>query len=61
MDHRYSFQRTPSQNGVVKRKNRSLQEMIRTIINEQNLPHVLWTEATTQHVIQLIGSMLVLN
>jgi len=35
--HEYSSPRTPQQNGVVERKKRSLQEMARTMIHENNL------------------------
>jgi len=37
--------RTPQQNGVVERKNRTLQEMARTMIHENNLAKHFWTEA----------------
>ena len=37
--------RIPQQNGVVERKNRTLQEMARTILNENGLPKYFWTEA----------------
>jgi len=33
----FSSPRTPQQNGVVERKNRTLQEMTRTMIHENNL------------------------
>ncbi|GJY57295.1 retrovirus-related pol polyprotein from transposon TNT 1-94 [Tanacetum coccineum] len=36
--HNFSAQRTPQSNGVVERKNRILQEMSRTMLNEQSLP-----------------------
>ena len=35
--HEFSSPRTPQQNGVVERKNGSLQEMARTMIDEKNL------------------------
>ncbi len=35
--HNFSSPRTPQQNGVVERKNRSLQEMARTMIHETNI------------------------
>ena len=35
--HEFSSPRTPQQNGVVERKNRTLQEMARTMIHENNL------------------------
>jgi hypothetical protein len=43
--HNFSAPRTPQQNGVVERKNRSLQEMSRTMLNEHNLPQYFWAEA----------------
>jgi len=43
--HEFSSPRTPPQNGVVKRKNRTLQEMARTMIHENNLAKHLWAEA----------------
>ncbi|KAH9658635.1 Integrase catalytic domain-containing protein [Citrus sinensis] len=36
---------TPQQNGVVERKNRSIQEMARTMLNENALPKYFWAEA----------------
>jgi len=41
----FSSLRTPQQNGVVERKNRSLQEMARTMIHENNLAKRFWAEA----------------
>ena len=38
INHNFSAPRTPQQNGVVERKNRTLQEMARTMLNENNLP-----------------------
>jgi hypothetical protein len=43
--HNFSTPRTPQQNGVVEHKNRSLQEMSRTMLNEHNLPQYFWAEA----------------
>ena len=37
--------RTPQQNGVVERKNRVLQEMARSMLNENDLPKYFWAEA----------------
>ncbi|GJR39403.1 retrovirus-related pol polyprotein from transposon TNT 1-94 [Tanacetum coccineum] len=37
--HNFSAPRTPQSNGVVERKNRTLQEMSRTMLNEQSLPY----------------------
>ncbi|GJS61286.1 retrotransposon protein [Tanacetum coccineum] len=36
--HNFSAPRTPQSNGVVERKNRTLQEMSRTMLKEQSLP-----------------------
>ena len=44
INHNFSTPRTPQQNGVVKRKNRTLQEMARTMLNENNLPKYFWAE-----------------
>ncbi|XP_043692925.1 uncharacterized protein LOC122643365, partial [Telopea speciosissima] len=43
--HNFSAPRTPQSNGVVERKNRSLQETARTMINEYSLPKYFWAEA----------------
>ena len=43
--HELSCLRTPQQNGVVERKNCTLQEMARIMINEYGLPQYLWAEA----------------
>ena len=44
--HNFSSPRTPQQNGVVERKNRTLQEMARTMIQDYGLPLYFWAEAT---------------
>nr|GEY50132.1 retrovirus-related Pol polyprotein from transposon TNT 1-94 [Tanacetum cinerariifolium] len=43
--HKFSAPRTPQSNGVVERKNRTLQEMIMTMLNEQSLPQKFWCNA----------------
>ncbi|KAH9669926.1 hypothetical protein KPL70_021986 [Citrus sinensis] len=43
--HKFSSPRTPQQNGVVERKNRSIQEMARTMLNENALPKYFWAKA----------------
>ena len=43
--HEFSCPRTPQQNGVVKRKNRTLSEMARVMLNQFSLPRYLWAEA----------------
>ncbi|KAJ4763435.1 Pol [Rhynchospora pubera] len=49
----FSAPRTPQQNGVVERKNRTLQELARTMLHEFAVPKFLWAEAvnTTCHVV----------
>lgn len=61
--HEFSFPRTPEQNGVVERKNKSLQEMVRTMIHENNLPKYLWAEVinTTCYVQNRIYIRHILN
>jgi hypothetical protein len=41
----YTIPRTPQQNEVVERLNRSVQQMARSMINERNIPHTYWVEA----------------
>jgi GAG-pre-integrase domain/Integrase core domain len=55
--HEYSAPHTPQQNGVVKRKNRTLQELIRTMLHEYTIPKFLWAEAvnTTCHVVNRVS------
>ena len=43
--HEFSAPRTPQQNGVVERKNRSLEETARTLLQESKLPRSFWAEA----------------
>jgi transposase InsO family protein len=43
--HNFSAPLTPQSNGVVERKNRTLQEMSRTMLNEQNIPQKFWCNA----------------
>ena len=45
ISHNFSAPRTPQQNGVVERKNRTLEEMARTMLCENNLPRYFWAEA----------------
>ena len=42
--HEFSSSRTPQQNEVVERKSRTLQEMARTMIHENNLAKHFWAE-----------------
>ncbi|CAA7027778.1 unnamed protein product [Microthlaspi erraticum] len=43
--HQYSAPRTPQQNGVVERKNRTLQDMARAMIHGKGVPERFWAEA----------------
>ena len=45
IDHNFLAPKTPQQNGVVERKNRTIQEMARTMLNKNNLPKYFWAEA----------------
>jgi hypothetical protein len=44
---------TPQQNGVVERKNRIVQEMSRTLLNDSKLSDILWGQAvhTVVHIL----------
>jgi len=56
ISHNFSCPRTPQQNGVVERKNRVLEELARTMINEMNLPKYFWADAikTACHVLNRV-------
>ena len=43
--HQTTAPYTPQQNGVAERKNRTLREMINSMLNSSGLPHNLWGEA----------------
>nr|KYP59259.1 Retrovirus-related Pol polyprotein from transposon TNT 1-94 [Cajanus cajan] len=45
INHNFSAPRTPQQNGVVEMKNRSLEELARTMLNETKLPKYFWADA----------------
>ncbi|GKV15616.1 hypothetical protein SLEP1_g26391 [Rubroshorea leprosula] len=45
IDHNFSAPRTPQQNGVVERKNCTIEDMARTMICENDLPKSFWAEA----------------
>jgi len=44
ISHNFSAPRTPQQNGVVERENRSLEELARTIQNDSALPKCFWAD-----------------
>ena len=39
--------KTPQQNGVAKRKNRSLEELASTLLNETGLPKYFWADVVS--------------
>ena len=41
----YTMPGSPSMNGVAERRNRTLKDMVRSMINHSNLPISLWGEA----------------
>ena len=43
--HEFSAAITPQQNGIVERKNRTLQEAARVMLHAKELPYNLWAEA----------------
>ncbi|KAI3669359.1 hypothetical protein L6452_40592 [Arctium lappa] len=47
ISHQYSAARTPEQNGVVERRNRTLVEAARTMLSQSDLPLFLWAEAVS--------------
>jgi transposase InsO family protein len=52
LEHQFSSPYVACQNGVVERKNRSLGEMVRTMLDEHRTPRRYWAEAvnTACHV-----------
>jgi hypothetical protein len=45
LEHQFSLPYVPQQNGVVERKNRTLVEMARTMLDEHRTPRRYWAEA----------------
>ena len=45
--HEFFAPKTPQQNGVVERKNRTFQEMARVMLNSKKLSTRLWVEAVS--------------
>nr|GEU32047.1 copia protein [Tanacetum cinerariifolium] len=54
--HNFLAPRTPQSNGMAERKNMTLQEMSRTILNDQSLPQKFWcnTVDTSTHILNRI-------
>ncbi|CAM8948430.1 unnamed protein product [Rhodiola kirilowii] len=54
--HQFSSAITPQQNGVVERKNRTIQEMARVMIHAKKIPLKFWSEAmnTACHIINRV-------
>ena len=48
--HELTVPKTPEQNGVAKRQNRTLVEAVRSMLIDANLPHKLWAEALSTTV-----------
>ena len=47
ISYQFFAPRTPQQNGVVERKNRTLIEAARTLLLDSNLPTYFWAEAVS--------------
>jgi len=45
--HNFSAPRTPQHNGVVERKNRSLEELARTMLSESSLRKHFWADVVS--------------
>ncbi|XP_031091039.1 uncharacterized protein LOC115996034 [Ipomoea triloba] len=56
ISHEFLAPKTPQQNGVVERKNRTIQEMARVLISSKDLPQFFWVEAvhTACHIINRV-------
>jgi len=56
--HQYSMPGDPRQNGVAERRNRTLMDMVRSMICNTTLPDFLWTEAlkTATHILNRVPS-----
>jgi len=61
--HNFSTLGTPQQNGVVERKNKSLEELARTMLNETSLPKYFCVHAvnTTSYVLNRVLIRLILK
>ena len=56
IDHNFLALRTLQQNEVVKRKNRTIQEMVITMLKENNLPKYFWAKVvnTSSYVLNRV-------
>ncbi|GKA64215.1 putative zinc finger, CCHC-type containing protein [Tanacetum coccineum] len=56
--NQYTMSGTPQQNGVAERRNRTLMDMVRSMLANSNLPEFLWTEAlkTAVHILNRVPS-----
>ena len=56
IDHNFSAPRTPQQNDILERKNRTMEEMARTMLCEGNLPKYFWVEVvnTTCYILNRV-------
>ncbi|XP_021747557.1 uncharacterized protein LOC110713413 [Chenopodium quinoa] len=63
MDLNFSAPRTPQQSGVVERKNRSLEDMDRTMLISSGLPWNFWAEAvnTTCYILNRVSVRAITN
>nr|GEZ04841.1 hypothetical protein [Tanacetum cinerariifolium] len=61
--HNFSDPQTPQSNGVVERKNRTLQKMSKTMLNEQSLPQNFWCNAieTSTYILNRIINRAILG
>lgn len=48
--HEYSAPKIPQKNGIVERKNRIIQDMVRVMLNTKSLGHKWWAEAANTAV-----------
>ncbi|KAK1415826.1 hypothetical protein QVD17_31614 [Tagetes erecta] len=56
--NQYTMPGTPQQNGVAERRNRTLMDMVRSMLANSGLPQFLWTEAlkTAVHILNRVPS-----
>nr|GEU73841.1 putative zinc finger, CCHC-type [Tanacetum cinerariifolium] len=59
--NQFTIPYTPKQNGVAERRNRTLMDMVRSMICNSIIPKFLWTEAlkTTTHILNRVPSKFV--